>query len=174
MTIYLWATGSANYQPWVRIPFFPNKHCILMHKMRYAPSAGAVEYTNWTSREGRDRPPNECPRYDTKKLDGEATVMLEFWGMQNTTSLLSLPGPLRTRVEALDRVLSMGQIELNCVLMQNWIVWNRTVFDIETVLGHNWIVWNRTVLTFNNVWTKTILVPNWIVYIRTVWLNWIA
>ena len=24
----------------------------------------------------------------------------------------------------------MGQIELNCVLMLNWIVWNRTVFDI--------------------------------------------
>ena len=29
--------------------------------------------------------------------------------------------------------LSMGQIELNCVLMLNWIVWNRTVFDIEPV-----------------------------------------
>ena len=35
--------------------------------------------------------------------------------------------------------------------MQNWIVWNRTVFDIETVLTLNWIV-----------------------RIRTVWLNWIA
>ena len=49
------------------------------------------------------------------------------------------------------RVLSMGQIERNCVLMVNWIVWNRTVFDIETVLTLNWTVW-----------------------IRTVWLNWIA
>ena len=28
--------------------------------------------------------------------------------------------------------------------MQNWIVWNRTVFDIESVLMLNWIVWNRT------------------------------
>ena len=27
----------------------------------------------------------------------------------------------------------MGQIELNWVLMLNWIVWNRTIFDPETV-----------------------------------------
>ena len=65
---------------------------------------------------------------------------------------------------ASDRVLSMGQIELNCVLVLNRIVENKTVFDIETVyicltelfeielhyvLMLNWIVWNRTVLTFN-------------------------
>ena len=25
-------------------------------------------------------------------------------------------------------------LQLNCVLMLNWIVWNGTVFDIETVL----------------------------------------
>ena len=31
--------------------------------------------------------------------------------------------------------------------MLNWIVWNGTVFDVETVLIVNWIVWNRTVLT---------------------------
>ena len=31
--------------------------------------------------------------------------------------------------------------------MLNWIVWIRTVFDIETVLTLNWIVRNRTVLT---------------------------
>ena len=35
--------------------------------------------------------------------------------------------------------------------MLNWIVWNETVFDIQTVLTLNWIVW-----------------------IRAVWLNWIA
>ena len=38
-------------------------------------------------------------------------------------------------VVAPDRALSMGQIELNCILMLNWIVWNRTVLGIETVLG---------------------------------------
>ena len=66
--------------------------------------------------------------------------MLKLWGMWSTPSLSSLPG-----------LLSMGQIELNCVLMLNWIAWNRTVFDIETVL-----------------------MLNQIVLIRTVWLNWIA
>ena len=73
-----------------------------------------------------------------------------------------------------DRVQSMGQIEIDCVLMQNWIFWNRTVFEIETVLRVNRITWNKTVLTFTCVWTKTILILNWIVWIRTVWLNWIA
>ena len=52
--------------------------------------------------------------------------------MQSTPLLQSLPGPLWTGVVAPDRVLSMSQIELNCVLMLNWIVWSRTVFDIET------------------------------------------
>ena len=33
--------------------------------------------------------------------------------------------------------------------MPNQIVWNRTVFDIETVLTLNWIVWNRTALKFH-------------------------
>ena len=53
--------------------------------------------------------------------------MLKLWEMQSTDSLPLLPGPLWPRVEAPDRVLSMGQIELNCVLMLNWIVRNRTV-----------------------------------------------
>ena len=39
--------------------------------------------------------------------------MLELWGMRGTPSLLSLPGPLRPGVVAPDRVLSMGQIQLN-------------------------------------------------------------
>ena len=28
--------------------------------------------------------------------------------------------------------------------MLKWIVWNKTVFDVETVIMLNWIVWNRT------------------------------
>ena len=32
--------------------------------------------------------------YDTKQSHGEASVMLELWGMQSTPSLSSLPGPL--------------------------------------------------------------------------------
>ena len=38
-------------------------------------------------------------------------------------------------------------LQLNCMLMLNWIVW--TVFDTETVLTLNWIVIYRPVLTFN-------------------------
>ena len=46
--------------------------------------------------------------------------MLELWGMQSTPSLPSLSGPFfQPGVVALDRVLSMGQIELNCILMLN-------------------------------------------------------
>ena len=41
--------------------------------------------------------------------------MLELWGMQSTSSLPSLPDPLRAGVVAPDRVLYMGQIELNCL-----------------------------------------------------------
>ena len=39
--------------------------------------------------------------------------------MRNTSSLASIPGPLWPGVLAPDRVLSMGQIELNCMLMLN-------------------------------------------------------
>ena len=42
--------------------------------------------------------------------------MLDLWGMLSTPSLLSFPGSLWSRVVAPDRVLSMSQIELNCVL----------------------------------------------------------
>ena len=45
--------------------------------------------------------------------------MLELWGMRNTSSLPSLPGPLRPGVVTPDRVLSLGQIEVNGVLMLN-------------------------------------------------------
>ena len=65
---------------------------------------------------------------DTKQSDGEVPVMLELWGMQSTPSLPLFPLSLWPRVIAPDRVLPMGQIELNCVLLLNWIVWNRTVY----------------------------------------------
>ena len=45
-------------------------------------------------------------------------------------------------------------LHLNCVIMLNWIVWNGTVFDIETLLTQNWIVyievfWHLTVCKKN-------------------------
>ena len=45
--------------------------------------------------------------------------MLELWGMLSTPSLTSLPGQLWPGVVAPDRVPSMGQIELNCLLILN-------------------------------------------------------
>ena len=50
--------------------------------------------------------------------------MLELWGMQRTPSLPFLPGALWPEVVAPNRVLSIGQIELNCVLMLNIIARN--------------------------------------------------
>ncbi len=67
----------------------------------------------------RVRPHNECPGYDTKQSDREVPVMLGLWGMWTAPSLPSFPGPLWPRIVAPDRVLSTGQIELNCVLIQN-------------------------------------------------------
>ena len=59
-------------------------------------------------------------------------------------------------------------LHLNCVLMLYWIVWNGTVFDIETVLSLNWIVIYKTVLTFYCVNKKSVLMLTWICWIRTV------
>ena len=70
--------------------------------------------------------------------------------MQSTSSLPLVPGSLWPGVVAPDRALSMGQIELNCVLMLNWIVWDRTVFDFETLCTLNWIAWNRTDYLYKN------------------------
>ena len=58
-----------------------------------------------------ERPhPNECLGYDMKQSDVEVPVMLELWKCRVS---------LHCRVAEPNRVLSMSQIELNCVLMQN-------------------------------------------------------
>ena len=85
---------------------------------------------NWLDFCSRVRPPpphHKCPRYDTKQSNGEAPVMLELWVMWSTPLLPSLQGLLWPGLVAPDRVLSMSHLELNWVLMRNWIVWNRTV-----------------------------------------------
>ena len=61
--------------------------------------------------------------------------MLKLWGIQSIPLLLSLPGPLWPGVVASDRVLFIDQIELNYVLMLNWIVWNRTVYMYKNGFG---------------------------------------
>ena len=119
----------------------------------------------------------EYPGYDTKQSYIETPVMLELWGMQSTPSLPSLSGPLWSWVVAPDRVLSMSQIELNCVHKLNWFAWNRTVLIIKlctcaklnclkwnSLCMLNWIVWNRTVFDI-----ETVLMLNWIVWNRTAY-----
>ena len=56
---------------------------------------------------------------NAKQSDGEASVMLELWGMHTNPLLLSLTVSLWPGDVASNRVLSMGQIELNSVLMLN-------------------------------------------------------
>ena len=51
--------------------------------------------------------------------NGGVPVILKLWVMQSTLSLPSLSGPLWPGVVAPDKVQSMGQIELNCVITLN-------------------------------------------------------
>ena len=73
----------------------------------------------------------------------------QWWSFGNTPSLPSLPGSLWPGTVAPDRVLSMGKIELNCILIRNLfeigLFWH-----LNCVPGLNWIVWNRTVLTLKS------------------------
>ena len=55
---------------------------------------------------------NECSQHDIKS-DGEVPVLIVLWEMWSTPSLQLLPGPLWPGVIATDKVLSLGQIELN-------------------------------------------------------------
>ena len=98
--------------------------------MKLTQSAGTVEYTDFFSAVGWDSH-KEYPVYDTKKSDGDTSVKLELWEMQSTPLFPSLLGPLWPRMVVPDRVLSMSQIKLNCVLMLNRIAWNRTVLTIK-------------------------------------------
>ena len=77
-------------------------------------SVGAIEYTDWFSAERQDSQ-NLSPGYDTKQFDGDAPVMLELWEMRSTPLMLSR----WPRMVAPDMVLSIDQIERNCLLMLN-------------------------------------------------------
>ena len=144
-TLTEWLNGYTNVLC-IYIFLFPCNLIFLKHPSRPV-SWGCIIHRLHHCR-GLAPAPNKCPRYDTKQHEGEVPMMLELLRMRSTSSLPSLPGPLRA--------LSIGKIELNCVLMLNWIVWNRTVFDIETVLTLNWIVkktsWHLTVCKQNLYW----------------------
>ena len=107
-----------------------------------------------------------------KQSDGEAPVILELWGMWSTPSLLLLPGPLWPRVEAPDRALSIGRIELTfklcaskCIMI-NWIVWNRTVFTFK----NEWCLIKLLVI-YSNTWNYlTLLTYVYKSYISNIYI----
>ena len=108
-------------------------------------------FNSLISAEGWDSP-NDCPGYDTKPIWWwHSSNTGALGGIRSTPSLSSLPDLLWPGVVATDRILSMGQIELNSILKLNWIVWIGSFLHWKCVLMLNWIVWNRTVLTFNCV-----------------------
>ena len=86
------------------------------------------------------------------------------------------------KVVAPERVLSMDQIELNCLLLLNWVSWNRTVLTLKlrTYAKLNWLKWNWvcmlnciiqnwTVFDFETVLSLNWIVRNWTVFdIETV------
>ena len=74
--------------------------------------------------------------------------MLKLGWMWIIPILPSLPGSLWPGAVVSDRVLSMGQIELNSVFVLNWIVWNRHFWHLNSVFKLNWIVWNITVYMY--------------------------
>ena len=111
-----------------------------------AQSVGVVKYNNSFSEAGWTSP-NEYPVYDTKQCVGEVSVMFKVWRMRGTPSLLFLPGLLWPGVVRPDRVLSLGQIELNCIPLLNWFVWNRTVYmyKMDLVLNNlQWLMCHKT------------------------------
>ena len=57
--------------------------------------------------------PRQYPGYDSKQFDGEASVIIELWGLLSTPLLPSLPGHLHPRAVVPVRVLCMGQLELS-------------------------------------------------------------
>ena len=77
-----------------------------------------AEYTDCFSAKGLDSS-NECSGYSTKQSDGKALLMLEPWRNAECLFIAIAPWFTQAGVEAPDWVLSIGQIELNCVLMLN-------------------------------------------------------
>ena len=85
-------------------------------------SAEVAEDTDCISAEGQDSL-TECPRYDSKQSDDEASVMLEILGMQSTPLLPLFPGTRRPGVIApnmgpisgLSRTKQRTYAKLNCL-----------------------------------------------------------
>ena len=98
-----------------------------------------AQYTEYISAEVRDSP-NDWPGYDPKQTDSEALIMLVLWRTQSISLWSLFPDPLSLRVVTSDRAQSMDQIELNCGLMLNRIVWNRIFWHSNCIHMLKWVV----------------------------------
>ena len=119
----------------------------------------------------------ECTRFDIKPSNG-ATPDFEIWAMWSTPSLTSLLRPLRPRVIAPYRALSIGQIFFDVI--PKWWRQINSLFHIKLIeLQQNcfafkqntnkwfmlsWIDRNRSVWSFNcvgtNDWCLIVFVSN--------------
>ena len=80
------------------------------------PSRLGLQNTQTASlQRGKTPHPNKCPGYDTKQSTGEASLMLELWGMWSTPSLSSLSGSLWPGVIAPDRTKLCAYAKMNCL-----------------------------------------------------------
>ena len=80
---------------------------------------------------------NECLGYDTKQLNGEASIMPELWGIQGTPSFPSTPSSFWPKMHLIESYLWGKYLTFkpyaNKRLMLNWIVRNRTVWSFRCV-----------------------------------------
>ena len=78
------------------------------------------------------------------EIEQNCVIMQKGIAWNRTVLTFKLLTSLKLRTNA-----KWNYLKWNCFCMLNWIVWNGSVFDIETVLTVNWILWNRTVSTFD-------------------------
>ena len=125
---------------YIRLSYSHHMHYITSYKTSFPVGWGCRIHRLLFCKDVRP-PTNDFIGYDTKESDNEALVMLELWGMRGIPSLPSLRGQVRHVVEVPDRILSMGQIELNCELVFNWIASNRFVltFKLRTYAKLNYL-----------------------------------
>ena len=141
------------------LTFLKSQPTLPMREVIHIPLSGISIVTSlqW----GKTPTPSWVSWYDPKQSDGVVLIMLELWGMWDNPSLPLLSAPLWPGVLTLDWVLSMDQIELNCVLMLNWMLETELFWYLNCILMLTWNVWNRTVLTFKLVTYKKLDCLKW-------------
>ena len=144
------------------------------------PSRMGLENTPTVSLQRGNPTHNEFLGYDIKPSDDEAPVMLEFGVMWSTPTLLSIPTPLRPRVVAPNKVLSM--VKHDCWTFKlcaskwhilNLIVWNRTLWSFNCVTKY-WFGFEFLAMHSNNWYRLTVckqFIVSIIIWVRLKYLK---